>query len=178
MRFESAVALPAEPTAEAWCFGFVQRELLLPEDGPAALVPLHPMALKAWAQEALYLGRLGGHDCWALGLAEPPPGWQPVNLRQAMMGLPTPLSALAGRAAQLLDWDRQHRFCGACGTPTERQASDRTRVCPACRLTSRERNADPVRRRERRRVCAARAVVSREALGVVRDRAGRGVRGL
>jgi NADH pyrophosphatase NudC (nudix superfamily) len=27
--------------------------------------------------------------------------------------------ALAGRAIQLLDWDRSHRYCGRCGTPTE-----------------------------------------------------------
>ena len=24
--------------------------------------------------------------------------------------------ALAGRAAQLLDWERDHQFCGRCGT--------------------------------------------------------------
>lgn len=136
MHFQPATAPPLDSTAEAWCFGFVRRDLLLPEDGPGALTPLHPMALKAWAQEALYLGRLAGHDCWALGLAEPPPGWQATNLRQAMMALPAPLSAVAGRAAQLLDWDRHHRFCGACGTPTERHASDRSRVCPACGLSA------------------------------------------
>ena len=26
---------------------------------------------------------------------------------------------LAGRAVQLVEWDRTHRFCGRCGTPTE-----------------------------------------------------------
>ena len=39
---------------------------------------------------------------------------------------------VAGRAAQVLEWDRAHRFCGVCGTPTEAQASERSRACPAC----------------------------------------------
>ena len=43
------------------------------------------------------------------------------------------LMALAGRAAQVLEWDRAHRFCGVCGTPTELHASERSRICPACK---------------------------------------------
>ena len=55
-----------------------------------------------------------------------------MPLRAAMMRFPEPLMALAGRAAQVLEWDRAHRYCGACGTPTELQARDRARTCPAC----------------------------------------------
>jgi NAD+ diphosphatase len=32
----------------------------------------------------------------------------------------------------VLEWDRSHRFCGVCGTPTELQPGERARVCPAC----------------------------------------------
>jgi NAD+ diphosphatase len=49
-----------------------------------------------------------------------------------MMQMPEPLMGLAGRAAQVLEWDRAHRFCGACGTPTELHGQDRARQCPAC----------------------------------------------
>jgi NAD+ diphosphatase len=55
-----------------------------------------------------------------------------VPLRAAMMRFREPLMALAGRAAQVLEWDRAHRYCGACGTPTELHARDRARTCPAC----------------------------------------------
>jgi len=44
--------------------------------------------------------------------------------------------ALAGRAAQVLTWARDHRFCGRCGTPTESHASDRALQCPACGMQS------------------------------------------
>ncbi|MEZ5409601.1 MAG: NADH pyrophosphatase zinc ribbon domain-containing protein [Acidimicrobiales bacterium] len=40
--------------------------------------------------------------------------------------------ALAGRAAQIVNWDRDHRYCGRCATPTDAHAADRARVCPKC----------------------------------------------
>ena len=52
--------------------------------------------------------------------------------------------ALAGRAIQLLDWDRNHRYCGRCGTPTEAKAEERARACPACRLSAYPRIAPAV----------------------------------
>ncbi len=42
---------------------------------------------------------------------------------------------VAGRAIQIVAWDRDHRFCGRCATPTERVPEERARRCPACGLT-------------------------------------------
>jgi NAD+ diphosphatase len=52
--------------------------------------------------------------------------------------------ALAGRAIQLLDWDRSHQYCGRCGTPTEPRAEERVRVCPACKHSAYPRVAPAV----------------------------------
>jgi NAD+ diphosphatase len=52
--------------------------------------------------------------------------------------------ALAGRALQLIDWDRTHQFCGRCGTRTEPHAQERVRVCPACKLSAYPRVAPAV----------------------------------
>ena len=52
--------------------------------------------------------------------------------------------ALAGRALQLLQWDRDHRFCGRCGTPTTPRREERVRVCPACKLSAYPRVAPAV----------------------------------
>jgi NAD+ diphosphatase len=49
-----------------------------------------------------------------------------------MMDLDPAVGALAGRAAQVLEWDRSHRHCGVCGTPTRCKPGERARVCPAC----------------------------------------------
>jgi len=40
----------------------------------------------------------------------------------------TRISRSAGRAIQLLDWDRNHRFCGRCGAATEAKTEERSRV--------------------------------------------------
>jgi NAD+ diphosphatase len=41
----------------------------------------------------------------------------------------------AGRAVQLVEWARTHRFCGRCGTPTEpANRTERAMRCPSCGL--------------------------------------------
>jgi NAD+ diphosphatase len=84
------------------------------------------------AQVRHYLGRLGGLDAWAIQAESVPSGWRRVPLRTAMMAMAAPQMSVAGRAAQLVEWDRAHRFCGVCGTPTESLAEERARRCPAC----------------------------------------------
>lgn len=136
MPFIPAHQPPAEPSVPGWHFTFVGRELLLPDDGAETLALPPGPALAAPAQDSHYLGRLDGQDAWACVLPEVPPGWRGVGLRAAMMQFPPALAALAGRAAQVLEWDRSHRFCGVCGTPTLRQAHERSRSCPACGHTA------------------------------------------
>lgn len=131
MNFIPANTLAGEPSSHCWNLAFVEGQLLLPATDDITLGPL----VDGWQRQAEvrhYLGRLGGLDCWALRLPQVPALWQPVPLRSAMMSLPEHLSGLAGRAAQVLEWDRTHRFCGLCGTPTEHQAGERARRCPAC----------------------------------------------
>jgi NAD+ diphosphatase len=136
MNFNPAVTPPGEPTHQQWRMAFVDGHLLLPEADDATL---QAHALSTWDQDAVtrhYLGQLDGLDCWALRLPEAPQGWRRVPLRAAMMGFPEPLAGLASRAAQVLDWDRTHRFCGVCATPTEQQPGERARRCPACGHTA------------------------------------------
>jgi NAD+ diphosphatase len=132
MRFDPAVQLTGAATERAWVVAFFEGKLLLPQGDTLGLAPLAP-AQHPDPKARHYLGRLDGLDCWALRVDQPPAGWHAVPLRTAMMQLGAPLGALAGRAAQILEWDRTHRFCGACGTPTKLHVSDRARTCPACR---------------------------------------------
>jgi NAD+ diphosphatase len=95
----------------------------------------------------LYLGRLGGVDCWAAELgadATAPAGMSWEGLRPLFSVLDDDHFALAGRALQLLEWDRTSRFCGRCGTPTEPKREERVRVCPACKLSAYPRVAPAV----------------------------------
>lgn len=43
---------------------------------------------------------------------------------------------LAGRAFQIIDWDRNHIYCSRCGTENELQAHERAKRCPACAMVT------------------------------------------
>ena len=137
--FVAAVEAPAERSASAWWLAFQGDRLLVFEDGGAAAVPSapDPAAIGLEPIRSLYLGQLGGQDCYAVDLAAetlPPAGMGTYGLRALYSRLPDDLFALAGRAVQLLVWDRTHQFCGRCGTATELLPGERARQCPACGL--------------------------------------------
>lgn len=80
------------------------------------------------------IGLLSGVPCWAARTrsAAAPPGFTLEPLRALFDRLPDGLVAIAGRAAQTLEFDRTHRHCGVCATPTEESEGGGARRCPAC----------------------------------------------
>jgi NAD+ diphosphatase len=94
-----------------------------------------------------YLGILRGRHCFSAEVAEdapPPEGMSWFGLRRLFGQVDDIDFGLAGRAIQLVEWDRTHQFCGACGTPTEGRAAERARVCPKCGNTAYPRLAPAV----------------------------------
>jgi len=131
-HFIPAIAPVAPASAVAWCFAFVEGQLLLPDAAVPGLAPQPWSCFEPLHPARHFLGRIDGVDCWAFALEQPPAGFKRVPLRAAMMGFDDTLMGVAGRAAQVLEWDRAHRFCGVCGTPTELQPHERARKCPRC----------------------------------------------
>src|ERR1043166_1669679 len=79
---------------------------------------------------------LDGDACWAVDVPgdRDPAGGSPVDL-DSFFGRSSEVEWLvAGRAVQVVEWARTHRFCGRCGTPTEPQDGERAMRCPACGL--------------------------------------------
>ncbi len=106
-----------------------------------------PGPLADAALRSLYLGRLSGEHCFAEEVAADaaaPAGSSWEGLRTLFSVLDDRLFALAGRALQLIDWDRSHQFCGRCGARTEPRPDERVRVCPACGLAAYPRVAPAV----------------------------------
>ena len=161
LDYEHLVA--CETPGEAHWFVFRGDELLV-EMGPpvASSDDLRVKARPAWARlplqknhnwlgsnaaRTLYLGRLGGQQCWAAELptaAETPAGMAWAGLRSLFSVLDDAQFALAGRALQLVAWDRTHQYCGRCGTPTVAKTEERVRVCPACKLSAYPRVAPAI----------------------------------
>jgi NAD+ diphosphatase len=108
---------------------------------------LHPNELGLQPLRTQYLGTIGERhvfcaECAADAVAPEGVTWSGLR---ALFGLIDDLDfALAGRAVQIVDWDRTHQFCGACGTPTVPKAQERARQCPSCGLTNYPRIAPAV----------------------------------
>ena len=84
-----------------------------------------------------YLGRLDSWDCYTVELAEgiiPPEGMTFEGLRQVYGRMDEDLFWVAGRAVQIIDWDRTHQFCGRCGIRTKLHPTERAKECPQCGL--------------------------------------------
>jgi NAD+ diphosphatase len=61
-----------------------------------------------------------------------PGGMSFNNLRQLLGLIPNHLFLLAGKAYQILHWDRTHQYCGCCGAQTENKTDERAKICNSC----------------------------------------------
>ena len=140
-RFLPAVTPPEDLQAPAWWFAFRGDLLLVQVRNGSFSVPLlrHPQDLSLRCLRSQYLGVLDGRHCFSAELhpeSSPASGTAFDNLRALYPSLGDRLFALAGRAKQIVDWDRNHQFCGRCGSPTATHERDRSRICPRCGLES------------------------------------------
>ena len=98
-------------------------------------------------EPAHVIARADGTTYWALGVPEAtaaPAGHEFRDL-YSMHAVASPTEwALAGRAVQIVEWARTHRFCGRCGQPTEPVVDDRAVRCSSCGLVAFPRLAPAV----------------------------------
>jgi NAD+ diphosphatase len=95
-------------------------------------------------EQAHYIGALDGRPCAAVDEPEGLGGADLVGLRQLWGQVEAQIWAVAGRAVQIVAWDREHRFCGRCGTATQPLDDQRARHCPRCGLDAYPRIAPAV----------------------------------
>lgn len=138
--FNPSYRLPAVVPGHALAFAFAGAKLVArASDGTSSIATLDELERAGLAGERHYLGDLEGVPCVAVALADDvaaPGGFVAAGLRSYFQQLPDPLLALAARAFQVADFDRTHRHCGRCGTPTRIRADERARECPACGLVA------------------------------------------
>lgn len=139
LKFISGVVPPNGKSEGAWRFAFKGNKLLVKQEPSCLAIPfLADFAeLKLPVLREHYIGRLDGRHCYAVEVAEeinPPEGMIFESLRQTYDRLDEDLFWTAGRAIQIIDWDRTHQFCGRCGTPTKISQTERAKECPACGL--------------------------------------------
>jgi NAD+ diphosphatase len=136
-RFVAACVAPAALSSPGLWFVFRGAQILIARAEAGAQIPRigDPHELGLEAVRSQYLGTFGGAHCFVAEVAEnveAPPEAQWSGLRALFGALDDSLFALAGRAFQIMDWNRSNLFCGRCGTPTQIKPGERARQCPAC----------------------------------------------
>lgn len=130
------------PPGDSWWFAFRGGEILLRLSGTfeTPIPRLGDLAeLSLIPNRTNFLGELDGSHVYAVELHEstqPPEGLIFQGLRQLFGQVDDRIFDLAGRASQILEWDRTHQFCGCCGSPTEFSGTERAKRCPNCGLMS------------------------------------------
>ena len=151
-NFVAAITPPDNRARPALWFLFHKFDMLVfvDESTGAARLPciVNPAALNLAGFTVIrqqYFGYVQNDErthCFAAELipatADPtlPPGMTLLDLRRLFGRLDEASIWLAGRAVQLVDWDRTHQFCGRCGTPTHNAPNERVKKCPNCQHTS------------------------------------------
>ena len=143
LGFVSGVVPPEGYTRAVWWFIVRSGQILVQGAGTATAVPLAenadgPRGLGCVPLDPpQYLGALSGVPCYGCAVAgetPPPDGYTFVPLRELFGRLPEWAFAVAGKAVQIAAWERTHRFCGQCGTPTVHVPGERATRCLNCGL--------------------------------------------
>jgi NAD+ diphosphatase len=136
LPFIPSHAGPNDPVGSPRLFAFRRRELLVTTENQLPTVEeidAHGVS----AVRTQYLGQHGEVHCYSAeleGSFVPPEGMVLRDLRMLFAGFDSALHAIAGRAVQIVEWDRTHQFCGVCGTQTLASENDRSRACPDCEI--------------------------------------------
>lgn len=128
-------ALPAE--GPAFWFPFREGELLVQqrERGIAIIFSDQTGIAAIQPQTITYLGLLDGKPCMACEVSAETPlpeNWKMLDLRSLYNEVDEALYVVAGYAFQILLWQRNSRYCPACGHQTEIIPASWGKQCPHC----------------------------------------------
>ena len=136
LRFVPGHIAPENSGPNPRLFAFLGRELLVTSENLLpSVTAIDGLGIEATRTQ--YLGAWDQQHCYSAELPgdfKPPEGFATKDLRMLFGALEPELHALAGRAVQIVEWDRTHQFCGVCGGQTEVSSTDRSRSCPDCAI--------------------------------------------
>jgi NAD+ diphosphatase len=85
--------------------------------------------------ESHQIGRVNARPCFVVELVAGqalPSALAAYELRALLSHLDEAAFAVLGRAAQILTWSRDHRYCSRCGSHTVMAEAERCRTCVSC----------------------------------------------
>jgi len=129
---------PRAPETASW-FLFCGQRLLMRCEQDSRFVPntsdLEDLGLIPIQRQ--FLGSLDNHPCYVAELedaAQISDAFEFMDLWTLFQMLEQDVMRVAGMANQLVQWSRNHRYCGKCGNLTENKTDERAKICPRCEL--------------------------------------------
>ena len=134
--FRPGVVAPEDTDApKLWML--VQRDRVLFREADAGLAGAEIAEGLPHTGAAHFIGTLDGHQVWTAAVedeAEAVEGWRFCDLFSVYGMTGEEMWMAAGRAVQVIEWERTNQFCGRCGIPNELLSGERAMRCPQCRL--------------------------------------------
>lgn len=82
-----------------------------------------------------FLGSIEEKSCFAMESTSKlnlPINFNLMNLYELGSLLDEQSFLISGRASQILNWDKTHKFCSRCGSKTENKRDEMAKICPNC----------------------------------------------
>ncbi|MHA1728594.1 MAG: NAD(+) diphosphatase [Promethearchaeota archaeon] len=146
MNFKYEMIPSSQSKKASFFFIFQNNKILVQlsdaDDGAhAAFIPsvlnLSDIILSQKSIRKLYFGLLKDHPCYLAEVSadiETPENTSFMDLRRLYSIIEEDVFWVAGRAFQIMNWDRNSRYCGRCGSPTEIKYDEKAKICPKCNL--------------------------------------------
>ena len=138
MIFEPSIISSVQPMQAYW-FLFHENNLLISTMKSDITVPFitNPSDLGISIYEHHFFGMLDDNICFCAELKNPtltPPNMELRDLRSLYEQIENGMYKAALRATQIVSWDRNHQFCGRCGSATVTAIGEYAKQCTKCGL--------------------------------------------
>lgn len=141
MQFISSINVPNNIDKIAYWFVFCGNEMMISGQPVSQRIPLF-VDVQQIVPDFIrqhYLGSLDGRDCYCAEVSDEtsiPNDMSFSPLRPVLEVIGEEMFAIAGRAFQIIDWDRNHEFCGRCGSRLRAKDDERAKYCPSYGLVN------------------------------------------
>ena len=139
INFIPSIEPAKESSKDDLWFVFNNNKLLFVTENNGIKIPVKSNIknLDINQSSTLYLGTFCGVPCYTSLIKEDdnlPKNMIFKDLRSAGTFIEEELFLVCGRASQIMNWHKTHKYCGRCGSETDESITERAMVCPKCGL--------------------------------------------
>ncbi|EKQ53054.1 MULTISPECIES: NAD(+) diphosphatase [unclassified Clostridium] len=136
-KFKILSATSRERKSDDYYFTILDGRLLVKSDEGRLSIPIFEEIRKLNIQyeNEFFLGAINKKSCFCIETYsnfDLPSKYELIPLREIGPLVDEELFLIAGRANQILNWDKTHKFCGKCGSKTQNKKEELAKVCPSC----------------------------------------------